>query len=525
MKDIRVLDCTLRDGGCVNDFNFGTTYIQQIRQGLEQSKVDIIECGYIDEKNGTESGRTQFINDLAIKKVIADKRLGTLYVAMFDYGKFDPNKLLPKADDTIDGIRIAFHKKDWIEAIRAAKIVYAKGYRVFIQPMLILRYNDAEILELIQSVNMELPHAEAFYIVDSFGEMRQPDLDRLFHLVVHNLNPDICLGFHSHNNLQLSYANAIHLIEQNVKRRLLIDSSVSGMGKGAGNLSTELLLDYLNHYYGTHYEIQPLLDIIDKVLNQIYVNYKWGYSAEYFLSAVNSCTPSYAKHFFSKHLLSIDQIGQLLSQIPENKKISFDKKFADELYYEFNNTKCDDRESLEILRDRLAGKKVLLLAHGKSIVTHAQQIAQYLSDKAFCSIGLNMVDFFQMDFIYTNKQWVYADAKKQGVTPIVLSNIAQEDHTDIVLDYGKWSKDGDRVLESSFQVILHLLSALHVSEIYLAGFDGFDIDIDNNYYKDELRRTLSKDQVSQMNAQVINTIKQYCDKLTFTFITPTKYEG
>lgn len=523
MKEIRVLDCTLRDGGCVNNFNFGSTYIQQIKKGLEQSRVDIIECGYLDEKAGSEKGRTQFVSEQAVKNELGDKRQGTLYVAMFDYGKFDPQKLLPKDEKGLDGIRIAFHKEKRFEAIEAAKIVSEKGYRVFIQPMLILRYTDAEIIELIQTVNKELPQIEAFYIVDSFGEMRRPDLERLAYLVDHNLRRDICLGYHSHNNLQLSYSNAVHLVEQNLKRHLILDSSIMGMGKGAGNLTTELLLDHLNHYYGCDYAVQPLLEIIDTVLNQIYANYRWGYSAEYFLSAMNSCTPSYAKHFFSKHLMGIDQIAELLSRIPAHKKISFDKDFADELYFQYNNFKFDDRESVKQLKKALDGKKVFLLAPGKSIVSHRETIEQYLHNDSFCSIALNVIDMFQTDFFYTNKKWIYQNATEHRMTPIVLSNITKGANEGIVLDYESWAMDGACHLETSVQVVFNILSKLGVSEIYLAGFDGYSMDIDQNYYKDDMKRMLTKNDVFAMTQQTQDAINRYCNCIKFKSVTPTRY--
>ena len=522
-KNIRILDCTLRDGGCINNFNFGDTCIQQIKSGLEQSKINIIECGYIDEKNGSPEGRTQYIDDRAMNHALKSKRRDTLYVAMFDHGKFDPARLSSRTKSSIDGIRVAFHKKDWRNALKSAKTVLEKGYCVFIQPMLILRYSDSEIIELVQTVNDKLPQAEALYIVDSFGEMRQPDLERIYYLIDHNLKPQICIGFHSHNNLQLSYSNAIHLIEKNSDRNLIIDSSVMGMGKGAGNLNTELLLDHMNHYYGTNYVVQPLLDIIDKVLNQIYFDYKWGYSIEYFLSAMHSCTPSYAKHFFSKHLMSIEQIGELLSQISEEKKISFDRQYADELYFAFNSVRFDDEIYVKRLSEMLSGKKILLLGPGKSITKFPEKINAYLTDPSICSIALNAVDFYHTDFLYTNKVWLYEDAKRSGITPIILSNIAQSDNNAIILEYEKWSKDENRILESSFEVILHLLSKMQISQVFLAGFDGFSFDNDENYYKSEMKRVLTKEEVLSMNKRTTEALQRYQDQISFTFITPTKY--
>ena len=129
---------------------------------------------------------------------------------MVDYGKYDVvNKLKPHTDTDIDGIRLAFHKKDRSNMISWGRAIIEKGYKLYIQPMTVMRYSDKEILELIEEVNEKLPDAEAFYIVDSFGEMRANDMNRILNLVDHNLLPGMTLGFHSHNNLQLSYSNAL----------------------------------------------------------------------------------------------------------------------------------------------------------------------------------------------------------------------------------------------------------------------------------------------------------------------------
>ena len=157
---------------------------------------------------------------------------------MFDYGKFDPDTLAPYDGTGIDGLRIAFHKKDRLNMVPLARKVLEKGYQLYIQPMTIMRYTDAELLELLDTVNTELADATAFYVVDSFGEMRMNDLNRIVHLVDHNLKPEMTMGFHSHNNLQLSYSNAVTLLQFFSGRNMIIDSSVLGMGKGAGNLNT-----------------------------------------------------------------------------------------------------------------------------------------------------------------------------------------------------------------------------------------------------------------------------------------------
>lgn len=526
MKNLRVLDCTLRDGGCVNDFHFGTENMQTIKRGLDSSGVDIIECGYIDERKGTEEGRTQFIDEMAIERsLLENKRPDAQYVAMIDYGKFDCSRLHLCTKSSIDGIRIAFHKKDRLNVIPMCKDILQKGYKVFLQPMAILRYSDAEILEFITKVNCELPEAEAFYIVDSFGEMRMDDFARILYLVDHNLCDGMTLGFHSHNNLQLSYANAIQFINYRTRRGKIIDSSVMGMGKGAGNLNTELLLEHLNNTVGTQYNIQPLLDIIDEVLNQIYSEYKWGYAVEYYLSAKYRCTPSYARHFYDKHLMSIEQIAVLLSLLDEDKKSSFDREYADQIYFLHNDHKIDDDADFDMLRKQIGAKQVLLVGPGRSISDYREKINEMISRHDCFSIMLNVVDAFHVDYVFSNKDWVLREVEKFDIPSIRLSNLGSGRKRDIVLDYAKWTDRNGTKIESSFEIIVNILHAVGVKNIILAGFDGFQVDLDMNYYDQRYKRNISRRNVAEMNDKMRKTIVYYKDEIHFSFITPSQYEG
>ena len=366
MNSLKVLDVTLRDGGCVNDFNFGQLYMEKILAAQEASGVDIIEMGYIDENRGAVSGRTQYVNEWVISEhILKHKKPGVIYVAMIDYGKFDVNKLQPRMKNGIDGIRMAFHKKDRFNVIELGKKIMEKGYLFFIQPMITLRYSDMELLELISLVNRELPNAYGFYLVDSFGEMRPNDMSRMLNLVDHNLIPDMTLGFHSHNNLQLSYSNAMTMLQFPTTRDLILDCSIMGMGKGSGNLNTELLLEHLNLFYGKNYKIVPLLEIIDKVINQFHNEFYWGYAPEYYLSSAYHCTPSYASHFYNKHMLPIDQVGELLGMITEEKKISFDQNYAETIYRKYNEKKAvDDSAVVAELKAEFSGKRLFLIAPG-----------------------------------------------------------------------------------------------------------------------------------------------------------------
>ena len=128
MNSLKVLDVTLRDGGCVNDFNFGQAYMDKILAAQEASGVDIIELGYIDENKGSVSGRTLYINEQVIPQcILKHKKPGVTYVVMMDYGKFDVNKLVPRTADGIDGIRMAFHKTNRLDIISLGRKIIEKA--------------------------------------------------------------------------------------------------------------------------------------------------------------------------------------------------------------------------------------------------------------------------------------------------------------------------------------------------------------------------------------------------------------
>ena len=238
MNKVQVLDCTLRDGGYCNEWEFGFENSKKILIGLVEANVEIIECGFITNRVTYNPEITKFNTIYEMAKIIPENRKGKMFVAMMNYGEYEIEDLSDYDGSSIDGIRVAFHKKDFAEAIKFCKRLKDKGYHVFVQAMVSLSYTDKEFLDLISSVNEIDPYA--FYIVDSFGMMKEKDLLRLFYMIENNLKDNIWIGFHSHNNMQLAYSNAQRLITIQTNRNLIIDSTIMGMGRGAGNLNTEL---------------------------------------------------------------------------------------------------------------------------------------------------------------------------------------------------------------------------------------------------------------------------------------------
>lgn len=335
-RNVELLDCTLRDGGIVIGFDYGDSQMQRIKTCLESSGVEFIECGYIDGKKGSASGRTCFIDEKAIEKSLlySGKKPGVTYVAMIDYGTFDVNSLGMRTPEGIDGIRLAFHKEHWRDAIAWGKVILRKGYQLYIQPMVSMRYTDEEYRELIGACNRELPRASGFYVVDSFGQMDNMSLIHKLELADQYVSPNMKIGFHAHNNRQMAYANACAFVRKPTKHALMLDASIMGMGKGAGNLCTELIAPVLAEN-GKQYDLIGIYDEIANYFSSQIKETPWGYSLDYYLASLYGCTPSYIKIFTSDERVTTDVLVELLKGMPEEKKAACDRTFAKEYIREF----------------------------------------------------------------------------------------------------------------------------------------------------------------------------------------------
>jgi 4-hydroxy 2-oxovalerate aldolase len=301
---IELLDCTLRDGGYINNWKFGKQNIIEIIKGLINANIDIIECGFLKSK-AYNADYSLFDTVGRIVDIIPN---ASKLVCMVNYGEYDINDIPYVSNSMIYGIRVAFHKKDKKDALEYCYKLKNKGYRVFVQAMVTTAYNQDELYDLIREIDELMPYA--FYIVDSYGTMKPNDITNLSKIIHYRLDTDIKLGLHSHNNLQLSFANAIKFIDEYkyIPRDIIIDSSIMGMGRGAGNLTTELIASYLNGY-----KLEQILEIADKYINPLTSKYKWGYSMPYFLSGVNNYHPNIVSEFVENNL-SAKEINKILTK-------------------------------------------------------------------------------------------------------------------------------------------------------------------------------------------------------------------
>lgn len=324
-NNIKILDCTLRDGGYINDWHFGKDAISSVICNLAKAKIDFIECGFLKDIE-YQSEKTVFSDISQLSNFLNND---AKYTLMINYREYPIEKIKTNINSNIL-LRLAFKKNDYKEALDYAEKLIQKGYDIFVNPMHINTYTDNELLDLVALVNAVKP--QYFTIVDTIGAMCESDISRIFYLIDKNLNKNISLCLHSHNNMQLSFSNAQCLMKLCNNRELIIDASLFGMGRGAGNLRTELITQYLNDSYNGKYFILPLLNIVNEQINPIFQKNPWGYSVHYYLAAINNCHPNYAKYLIDKKTVDIEIINQFLQEIPYNKKLSYDEDVICKIY-------------------------------------------------------------------------------------------------------------------------------------------------------------------------------------------------
>lgn len=329
MADIKILDCTLRDGGYVNHWDFKYNTICGIARHLVCAKLDFIECGFL-KSIAYNQNKSLFSDIKQLENIIPELGADQKYTLMMNFGEYDIRNLQFCTNKNLF-LRIVFKKNEYKDAVEYCRKLIEKGYRIFVNPMHTNTYSPDEFTELINSVNEIRPYG--LTIVDTIGAMTREDIFNFFNLIHEKLDKGIALCFHSHNNLQLSFSNAQYLIDICDNRELIIDSTLFGIGRGAGNLCTELLVRYINQKYAGNYNIEPVLNAIDKYINPIFKNTPWGYSVPYYLTAINGCHPNYAAYMISHKELTVEQMNRFLQSIPDEYKSIFNEDiFKDNLH-------------------------------------------------------------------------------------------------------------------------------------------------------------------------------------------------
>lgn len=324
-KNIQLLDATLRDGGqgledlYKNGFSnkiFSETNKHHIIDFLGFSNVDIIEIGTMGPSKDDKSKFAIYQNIEELSTYLPPKRNpNALYAGLYIGPDTDVNDIPNWNPSLVEGIRVILRYSELKKSLDYCAALSKKGYKVFVQPMLTMRYSDKELDFVINAANDM--NAYACYFVDSYGYMQPQDVMRLFDCYDAKLNKDIRIGFHAHNNMNLAYSNVQYFLNIETDRALIVDSCATGMGQGAGNLQTELIVPYLNNRFNKIYDYDSILEICEILDSEMIPNDLWGYSVARLLPAVYKTAYKYGLMMRNKYHLTFRQMNKVLSKMPK----------------------------------------------------------------------------------------------------------------------------------------------------------------------------------------------------------------
>lgn len=335
-KRIQILDCTLRDGGLgledaekngIKTRCFDDQIVNNTINCLKKSKIDIIELGAIELSLESKEKYCIYQDIESISKLIPKENNGNqLYAALYR-GPDTPLGQIPDWNPTLcKAVRVIIRYSELEKSLYFCTELSRKGYKVFVQPMLTMRYSEVELDKVIAACN-EMK-AYALYFVDSYGYMQAEDVKKFVKKFDEKLLPNIKIGFHAHNNMNLAFANVLTFIKEvSDRREMIIDSCLMGMGQGAGNLQTELILGYLKKYMDYDIQYASVLDACE-IIEKFCEPNLWGYSVTRLLPAIHGAAYKYAMLFRNKYNMLYKEIDSVLEKMSVELKHRYTEENA-----------------------------------------------------------------------------------------------------------------------------------------------------------------------------------------------------
>jgi 4-hydroxy 2-oxovalerate aldolase len=292
-KEIKVLDCTIRDGGLMNNWKFSDEFVKAVYTACVEGGIDYMEIGYKSSESAfsrKEVGAWKFCDEKDLKRVVGENQTSLKLSAMADIGRIEPNDIAPSSESLLDMIRVAAYVNQMDKAIWLAEHCMDKGYEVTINLMAVSNVMERDIEEALNDVGKS--KVPIFYLVDSFGSMYCEQIELLVKKYQKYL-PGKTIGVHMHNNLQLAFSNTVTGIIHNCN---MLDATIMGIGRGAGNCPIELLLSFLKN---PKYRLKPFLSVIQEYMLDMQKEIDWGYHLPYMITGAMNQHPRSALKWMS----------------------------------------------------------------------------------------------------------------------------------------------------------------------------------------------------------------------------------
>ncbi len=292
-EDIKVMDCTIRDGGLMNNWQFSEEFVKAVYDANVAAGVDYMEIGYRSSESAysrKDNGPWKFCDDADLRKVVGDNNTNLKLSAMADIGRIDEQDIPPANESLLDMMRVACYVHQVDKAIALAEHCMDKGYEVTINLMAVSTVMERDLDEALRDLSK--CRVPIIYVVDSYGSMYCEQIETLCRKYIAAL-PGKTIGFHGHNNMQLAFGNTVECVIQGVN---FLDASILGMGRGAGNCYLEILMSFLKN---PKYNVRPYLEVIQKYMIQMQKDISWGYYIPYLMTGVLNQHPRSAMEWMA----------------------------------------------------------------------------------------------------------------------------------------------------------------------------------------------------------------------------------
>ena len=498
MLKTKILDCTIRDGGYLNNWDYDTILVRDLYSAVSKSGTDYIEIGFRNSEKYVDTSKLGIwtITPEKIIEEVVKNNSGAKISLMIDYGKEDLNTIPEASESKVSLYRIAAHKNKIIDALNLVQKIADKGYETTLQLMGASRYTEKDFLKIIDPIKES--QLTYLYFADSYGSILPNEIKRYIDILKQT---DKLLGFHPHNNMQLALANTLEAINLGID---IVDGTVAGMGRGAGNMQLETLIAFFQKSISEEkYNVLPILELINRYFLSLKRNYPWGYSLPYMISGVYEVHPNYAKSL-SEENFSIEDTRLALKVINELESTGFDKNILSKISSSGiigNQTKLPSQKKINNKKTNKALKpdyfkrhvdrNFLVLVNGPTLVEYKSQINEFIEKYNPILIGTNSLGgYFVPDYHVFNNETIFeknineVSEKSTLLLPnsfgkkyildntdinyerIIISNVNQNFFD---IDSGILNMNCEAVSVLSIAISL----AMGASQVYVAGMDGY----------------------------------------------------
>ncbi|MEI2393375.1 aldolase catalytic domain-containing protein [Priestia megaterium] len=491
MNKLKLLDCTLRDGGYYNNWDFDKGFIESYLQAMSQISIDFVELGLRSNKVKGFKGPCAFTTDEFINSldIPSNLSIGVMVNAsdLIDESK-TINEILeelfkPSSHSPVDLVRIACHVEEFIHVLPAANWLKEEGYIVGYNIMQIADKEDITISNLSKAAS-NYP-IDILYFADSLGSMLPDDVDRIVKAIRKGWNGEI--GIHTHDNLGLALNNSIKALDSGVT---WIDSTVTGMGRGPGNAKTEYLVLELDEMKNREVNITLLMNLIEVYFKPLQHACGWGTNAYYYLAGKYGIHPTYIQEMISDTRYDEKDIIAVIEYLKAENSKKYDAHTLEAARNFYSDYSVGSWSPISLIEDR----EVMIIGAGPSVLKHQEQLERYILTHKPCVIGLNTQQSIREELIDVRAAChpiriladknTYNNLPQQIILPQTMldNKIMSSINRNQILDYGIGIKENEFEFHDEYSIIpnslvlsysLAIAASGKARRILLAGFDGY----------------------------------------------------